>query len=197
MACDLKCHGVTRIEKSSAILELSGPEPLSCQEVSMLSSMSGQFIETFPEAQMSLQRYGQEEAQRFKWIQSEKEGRDLGDQAIKLWILQHWNGFLRQRWIEHLQGKTYWIELQREDFGFLQRRFRDFAADPPDPRRLKVLKENLDIILWAQDVFSRGEMEEVLTILEELDVNSCRLRCEFDPRKELVGGSKQVPESVR
>ncbi len=47
----------------------------------MLSSMSGQFIERFPEAQMSLQRYGQEEAQRFKWIQSEKEGRDLGDQA--------------------------------------------------------------------------------------------------------------------
>ena len=90
----------------------------------MLSSMLGQFLETFPEAQMSLQRFGQEEAQRFKWIQSEKEGRDLGDHAIKLWVLQHWNGFLRQRWIEHLQGKTCWIELQKEDFGLLQRRFR-------------------------------------------------------------------------
>ena len=55
----------------------------------MLSSMSGQLLETFPEAQMSLQRYGQEEAQRFKWIQSQKEGRDLGDHAIKLWVLQH------------------------------------------------------------------------------------------------------------
>ena len=163
----------------------------------MLSSMSGQFLETFPEAQMSLQRYGQEEAQRFKWIQSQKEGRDLGDHAIKLWVLQHWNGFLRQRWIEHLQGMTCWIELQKEDFGLLQRRFRASPLINPILDRLKVLKENLDIILWAQDVFSRGEMQEVLNILEELDVNSCRIRCEFDPKKELAGGSKQLAESLR
>jgi hypothetical protein len=163
----------------------------------MLSSMSGQFLETFPEAQMSLQRYGQEEAQRFKWIQSEKEGRDLGDHAIKLWVLQHWNGFLRQRWIEHLQGKTCWIELQKEDFGLLQRRFRTSPLINPILDRLKVLKENLDIILWAQDVFPRSEMQEVLDILEELDVNSCRIRCEFDPRKELAGGSKPLAELLR
>jgi len=163
----------------------------------MLSSMSGQFIATFPEAQMSLQRYGQEEAQRFKWIQSEKEGWDLGDQAIKLWVLQHWNGFLRQRWIEHLQGKTCWIELQKEDFGLLQRRFRTSSVINPILDRLKVLKENLDIILWAQDVFSLNEVQEVLDILEELDVNSCRIRCEFDPRKEQAGGSKQLAESLR
>ncbi len=163
----------------------------------MLSSMSGQFLETFPEAQMSLQRFGREEAQRFKWIQSEKEGRDLGDQAIKLWVLQHWNGFLRQRWLEHLQGKTCWIELQKEDFGLLQRRFRTSPLINPILDRLKVLKENLDIILWAQDFFSLSEMQDVLDILEELDVNSCRIRCEFDPRKELAGGSKQLAELLR
>jgi hypothetical protein len=163
----------------------------------MVSSMSGRILETFPEAQMSLQRYGQEEAQRFKWIQSEKEGRDLGDHAIKLWVLKHWNGFLRQRWIEHLQGKTCWIELQKEDFGLLQRRFGASPLINPILDRLKVLKENLDIIVWAQEVFSRSEMQEVLKILEELDVNSCRLRCEFDPRKELAGGLKHVTESVR
>jgi len=163
----------------------------------MLSSMSGQFIDTFPEAQMSLQRCGQEEAQRFKWIQSQKEGRDLGDHAIKLWVLQHWNGFLRQRWIEHLQGKTCWIELQKEDFGLLQRRFGTSPLINPILDRLKVLKENLDILLWAQEAFSRSEMQEVLDILEELDVNSCRIRCDFDPRKELAGCSKQPAESLR
>ena len=40
-------------------------------------------------------------------------------------------------------------------------------------------------------------MQEVLDILEELDVNSCRIRCEFDPKKELAGGSKQWAEALR
>lgn len=156
----------------------------------MLSCTSGSFLETFPEAQMSLQRYGQQEAERFKWIQSEKEGRDLGDHAIKLWVLQHWNGFLRQRWIEHLQGKACWIELQKEDFGLLQRKFRSSPLINPILVRLNFLKENLDIIVWAQDVFTRNEMHGVLVILEELDVNSCRLQFDFDPRKEVAGGAK-------
>ena len=116
----------------------------------MLPCTSGSVLEVFPENPMSLQRCGQEEAQRFKWIQSEKEGRDLGDHAIRLWIRQHWNGFLRHRWLEHLQGKTCWIELQKEDFGLLQREFRDSPLLDPILERLQVLKENLDIILWAQ-----------------------------------------------
>jgi hypothetical protein len=132
---------------------------------------------------MSLQQCGAEEAQRFKWIQSEKEGRDLGEHAIKLWVLQHWNGFLRHRWLEHLQGKTCWIELQQDDFGLLQHAFRDSPVLDSILERLKVLKENLDIILWAQGCFSQNEMDEVLTILEALDVNSCRIQCEFDPRR--------------
>jgi len=131
---------------------------------------------------MSLQRCGEEEAQQFKWIQSEKEGRDLGDSAIRAWVRQHWNGFLRHRWLEHLQGKTFWIELHEKDFGLLEREFRNSPLLDPILERLKVLKENLDIILWAQGVFSQHEMDEVLGILEALDVNSCRIRCEFDPR---------------
>src|SRR3954447_19187038 len=71
------------------------------------------------ELRLSLHRCGEEEAQRFKWIESEKAGRDLGETAIRLWIGQHWNSFLRQRWLEHLQGKTYWVELDHRDFGML------------------------------------------------------------------------------
>jgi len=137
-----------------------------------------------PEIQQSLQRCGEEEAQQFKWIQSEKEGRDLGDTAIRVWIGQHWNGFLRHRWLEHLHGRAFWIELAEEDFGLLEREFRNSPLLDSILERLKVLKENLDIILWAQDIFSREEMDHILEILEALDVNSCRIQCEFDPRRK-------------
>jgi hypothetical protein len=148
----------------------------------MLSCTTTPVFEVSPETRLSLQECGEEEARQFKWIQSEKAGRDLGDHAIKLWIGQHWNGFLRHCWLEHLQGKTLWLELDREDFGLLQREFRNSGLIDPILESLKILKENLDIILWAQDRFSHIEVEEVLSILEVLDVNSCRLQCEFDPR---------------
>lgn len=149
----------------------------------MVACTSEPLLSTLPELRLSLQRCGEEEAQRFKWIQSEKEGRDLGENAIRLWIGRHWNGFLRQRWLEHLQGKTYWIELQGKDFGLIQRVFKNSQLLDLILERLKVLKENLDIILWAQSVLGPEEMDEVLEILEAVDVNGCRLQCEFDPRR--------------
>src|SRR3954462_3928961 len=74
---------------------------------------------------MSVHRIGEEEAQRHKWIESEKAGRDLGEWAIRCWVREHWNGFLRERWLEHLQGRTFWIELDHDDFGLLQREFQN------------------------------------------------------------------------
>ncbi len=158
----------------------------------MLSRTSGSTFEVFPETQLSLQRCGEEEAHRFKWIQSEKAGRDLGDQAIKLWIRQHWNGFLRHRWLEHLQGKTYWVELQKADFGLLQRQFQNSPLLDKIVERLILLKENLDIIWWAQDAFQEAERQEVLKILEALDVNGCRIHCEFDPKRKGAGSTAAV-----
>lgn len=140
-------------------------------------------FDVLPENRMSLQRCGREEAQRYKWIQSEKAGKDLGDLAIRMWISTHWNGFLRHRWLEHLQGKTRWLELREEDFGLLREAFRDSSLLHPILDELQVLKENLDIIRWAQDEFTREQMDETIAILEALDVNSCRLRCEFDPQQ--------------
>src|SRR6266550_2683264 len=37
----------------------------------------------------------------FKWLESEKAGYDLGELAIRRWVQQHWNGYLRARWLEH------------------------------------------------------------------------------------------------
>lgn len=120
------------------------------------------------------------QAQRFKWLESEKAGHDLGEPAISRWVREHWSGYLRACWLEHLQGTRFWVELDRGDYGLLQRSFQDQALlldrilD-----RLKAGQENLDIILWAQ--FWNISIEPVLQILEALDINSRRLAHRFDP----------------
>src|SRR5437870_3939151 len=67
----------------------------------------------------------QREIDCHKWIASQRAGRDLGETAVHEWIHQHWTGYLRAKWIEHLQGKTYWMELNFNDYGLLQRAFQD------------------------------------------------------------------------
>ncbi len=148
-------------------------------EVSMVECKPTGTMDLWPETRLSLHRCGEEEAQRFKWIESEKAGRDLGESAIRSWIGQHWNGFLRQRWLEHLQGKNFWIELDQGDFGLLQRAFRGSPMIDPILEHFKQGRENLDIILWALQL--ELKMDEVLEILEALDVNSRRIECRFDP----------------
>jgi len=150
-------------------------------EVSMLEcSTTITFVDLSSDIRMSLHQCGEEEAQRFKWIESEKAGRDLGETAIRTWIGRHWNGFLRSRWLEHLQGKTFWIELDQGDFGLLQTTFQASPLIDPILEHLKHGRENLDIILWA--LKNRISMRDVLDILETLDVNSRRIECRFDPR---------------
>lgn len=134
-----------------------------------------------PMQRCSVYAESEKEANRYKWIESERVGYDLGEGAIRRWVKEHWNGYLRAKWIEHLQGLTYWIELDRGDFGLLQ---RDFVA--PDKcllldrivDRLKLGYENLEIILWAQEW--NLPMEDVLEILILLDVNSRRLAHRFE-----------------
>ena len=123
---------------------------------------------------------GEQEALRYKWIESEKAGCDLGEAAIRRWVQCHWGGCLRARWLEHLQGKRFWVELDRGDFGLLQRRFHDntLLLDRILDR-LKAGQENLDIIRWAHEF--NIPTEPVLLILEALDINSRRLAHRFDP----------------
>ena len=121
----------------------------------------------------------QREAERYKWIESEKAGQDLGEAAIKQWVKQHWSGYLRARWLEHLQGKTFWIELDRGVFGLLQRSFQDEALLLDRVLdRLKAGQENLNVILWAIDW--GVAMDAVHEVLTALDINSRRLSHRFD-----------------
>jgi hypothetical protein len=125
----------------------------------------------------------EQEALRFKWIESEKAGRDLGESAIRRWVQNHWWGYLRARWLEHLQGRQFWVELDRGDFGLLQRRFEDdVLLLDRILDRFKAGQENLDIINWALDWGI--PMESVITILTALDINSRRLACRFEPAEK-------------
>ena len=134
---------------------------------------------------LSVHDRGAVEAQRHKWIESEKAGRDLGEWAIRCWVRQHWNGFLREKWLEHLEGRTFWIELDHDDFGLLQRSFQDSDLIEEILRRLKSGQENLDILNWAIDLDLA--MEEVLEILETLDINSRRIECLLEARLSQAG----------
>jgi hypothetical protein len=117
---------------------------------------------------------------KHKWIESQKVGYDLGESAIKHWVQMHWTGYLRARWVEHLQGKQFWAELHECDFGLLQRKFQD-RSQLLDAilDQLKAGKENLDVLRWAFDKCI--PIDSVLEILEALDVNSSRLQHRFDP----------------
>ncbi len=140
---------------------------------------------TRPGARMSVHDRGAVEAQRHKWIESEKAGRDLGEWAIRCWVRQHWNGFLREKWLEHLEGRNFWIELDHDDFGLLHRSFRDTPLIHEILWRLKDGRENLDILNWAID--ERLNMQEVLEILETLDINSRRIECLLEARLAQAG----------
>lgn len=121
----------------------------------------------------------QSEMDRFKWIESEKVGYDLGERAIRKWIKEHWNGYLRARWLEHLEGKTYWVELDHDDFELLKHNFQDrLLLLDRILDRLKDGQENLHIIQWAIDWHL--PIDPIFNILETLDINSRRMAHRFD-----------------
>jgi hypothetical protein len=130
--------------------------------------------------QMSLVAEGRKEAAAFKWILSQHAGYDLGETAIRRWVQEHWDGFLRARWIQHLEGTVLWTELGENEYGLLKRIIhrQDLLIDRIVDR-LRAGKENLDIILWSIDWHINSE--NVLAILDQLDINGKRLIQCFDP----------------
>jgi hypothetical protein len=127
----------------------------------------------------SLYAEGLEEALKFKWIESQKANRDLGEFALWQWGLAHWRMFLRWRWLEHLEGKRFCAELNADQFGLLQRPFtshHDLLNRIVE--MLKMGQENLQIIYWA--VESQIPCEPIHEILSMLRVNDVRLPSPFE-----------------
>lgn len=119
-------------------------------------------------------RLAMREAEKHKWIESEKAGRDLGEAALWDWSRRYWWRWCRDRWIEHLSGARHWGELDNDDFGLLKRSFhQNTALVEQIAAQIKSGGENLNIIKWAQD--TNQDMRQVMEILQLLDINSRRL----------------------
>jgi hypothetical protein len=116
------------------------------------------------------------EAQRHKWIESQKHGRDLGEQAIRDWFRKHWRCYCRHRRLEHVRGRRRWAEFDDEPSSQIDAMITadDILVDRVLDR-VYAGYENLDIINWAIDWGL--PTNRVVEILARLDVNRAR----FEP----------------
>ena len=114
------------------------------------------------------------EAHIHKWLESEKAGHDVGDDAIADWHQRYWHAFTRERWVQHLRGEVFWNELDNNDFGLVVNRFHD-NRELVDriTSKIQMGGENLDIIEWA--VAQGTDVSEVVDVLKRLDINRRRL----------------------
>ena len=122
----------------------------------------------------SLYDEARREAERHKWIESQKQGRDLGDHAIRDWYHNHWRGYCRCKRLEHVRGHRRWDEFEDQTFGQLHSLIvtGDLLVDRILDR-IDAGLENLDIIRWAHDWGI--PVLRVLGVLEQVDVNRARL----------------------
>ena len=111
-----------------------------------------------------------EEADRHKWLVSERLKQDAGLTALSEWWLQYWPQFCRHRRIEHLLGARKWREFEEDAYG----RFRN-QMQVGDPLVTAILTrvgegwENLDFTCWVHDTGLPSE--PVLEILEVVNIN--------------------------
>jgi len=136
--------------------------------------MSALTVTATAEAGDSLYEDALREAERHKWIESQKHGRDLGETAIREWFRVYWVLYCRSKRLEHVQGKRRWREFEQTAFGQLYSLI--VAGDLLLDRildRLDAGYENLDILLWALEWGL--PIERIVSILEQIDVNRARI----------------------
>ena len=109
-----------------------------------------------------------------KFLDWERLSYDVEPTTSEHWRRRYWRLWFRQHWVEHVLGKSYWIEMGEENFGIFQR------GQPLNPLlvervadRLIVGWENLGIILWASDWSL--DLDEVIEILKKLNINHVRV----------------------
>ena len=123
---------------------------------------------------LSLYEEGLREAERHKWIESQKHGIDLGDSALNDWYARYWPLFCRLKCLEHLHGRRSWCEFAPEDFGLIGKLIRD------EDLLLEMLldrahagMENLEILVWAHEWHL--PIKRIIYILEQLNLNRAQL----------------------
>ena len=123
---------------------------------------------------MSLYERAYREAERHKWLVSERNGYDVGEGAIRDWYATRWPQFCRACQLQHVAGRVRWDQFDPATFGTLHEAIAsgDLLADRILDR-IDAGWENLTILLWAREWGL--PMKAVLTILERIDVNRARL----------------------
>jgi hypothetical protein len=123
---------------------------------------------------LSLYDEAQLEAERHKWIESQKSGQDLGMAAISEWYRIYWIGYCRDRQLDHLRGRQLFREFGVDRFAQLESVAiqRDLLVDRILDR-VSAGYENLELINWALDWGL--PIDRVYRILVQLDVNRARL----------------------
>jgi len=113
------------------------------------------------------------EAERHKYIESEKARRDLGPEAIEDWQRRFWTQWLRHRWVEHLMGDVCWEEFDDWRLGRLPALFGGHAGLLGEVIELvRRGGENADIVWWAAT--GRRDIGTVVRMLTELRLNEIR-----------------------
>ncbi len=134
----------------------------------------------------SIHADARDEADKHKWIESERIGRDLGHQAIEEWYRRFWNKYCRARRLEHLTGAQQFIEFADHEFGRLQEMYEMVMSGNELLQELIVQFENgwenLQFMTWVhKEQKSRDEIEEILLLLEIININLTRLEPRLYP----------------
>jgi len=99
---------------------------------------------------------------------------DVHETASEHWRKRYWRLWFRARWVEHLLGQKYWVEMGEDNFALLTRSgghhpvLLDRIAD-----RLIIGGENLNVIPWAH-VWGL-DVAEVILVLTAININHVRV----------------------
>jgi hypothetical protein len=115
------------------------------------------------------------EADRFKWLESERRRHDVGAWALEEWTRRYWSTFLRSKRLEHLYGQRRYIEFEEDAFGRID-------PDPHDPA-LQFLTRRFVEDRWENLNYFCGSVpscgrDRLLVWLELLGINQLR---QFSP----------------
>ena len=123
-------------------------------------------LRVYEEAEQAIQEY--------KWIQSERAGRDLGADAELDWVQRNWTTFCRARLVRHLRGEVHFEEFGADCFGVLSGRFGELKGLLDLVlERLQQGAENLDLIRWGNQ--QQLPINQLVEVLVAADINRHRL----------------------
>ena len=165
---------INSVQWVSVVLSVDGRRPTGTKGFAGSEGIMPATINVEESRPLSLYDEAQQEAERHKWIESQKSGQDLGTAAISEWYRIHWVGYCRNRQLDHLRGRRLFREFGIDRFAQLESVVvqRDLLIDRILDR-VAAGYENLGLINWAMDWGL--PIDRVYRILVQLDVNRARL----------------------